>query len=184
MTIEVRRRTWTVGDYHRMLQAGVLSEGDRVELIEGEIVEMSAMGDRHIRCINKLNALLVPPAAGRAMVQVQLPVRLSDISEPEPDLSLVRWQGEFTSLPTPEELLLVIEVSDTTLRYDQQVKVPLYAAAGVPECWVVDLEHGVVQVHRRPEDGRYQSVEAVAPGGEVVVPGLAEVTVDVADLLA
>lgn len=173
-----------MGDYHRMIQAGVLSEGDRVELIEGEIVEMSAMGDRHIRCINKLTALLVPPAAGRAMVQVQLPVRLSDISEPEPDVSVVRWQGQFTSLPTPEQLLLVIEVSDATLSHDQQVKVPLYATAGVPECWVVDLQHEVVEVHRQPDDGRYHAVEAVGPGGEVPVPGLAGVTVDVADLLA
>lgn len=166
-----------------MVDAGVLSTDDHVELIEGDIVVMAPMGDRHALCVNKLTALLVPPAVGRAIVQVRLPVDLSDLSEPEPDLSLLRWRGEFYAHPAPADLLLVIEISDTSLAFDRSVKGPLYAVAGVPEYWIVNLAGEALEVHRDPQGGQWGDVERLGRGATAPVPGLDGVTVDVDFLL-
>jgi Uma2 family endonuclease len=180
MAIELRRRTWTVDEYHRMAEAGVLREDDRVELIEGEIVEMSPIGSDHARCVNRLNALLVPPAQGRAIVSVQNPVRLSPRSEPQPDLSLLRWREDFyPEGPTPADVLLVIEVAASSLLFDQRIKVPLYARAGIPEVWVIDLDAGLVEVHTAPSGGEYRGLRTAGEGDALEPPGLAGMTLDV-----
>jgi Uma2 family endonuclease len=124
---EVVRRRFTVHDYHRMGEAGILHEDDRVELIEGEIVEMAAIGTRHFACVNQLNRLLVRSAGDVAIVSVQNPVRLDEHTEPQPDLTVLRVRNCRESLPFPEDVLLLIEVSYTTLTYDRGVKLPLYA---------------------------------------------------------
>jgi Uma2 family endonuclease len=180
MAIELRRRTWTVDEYHRMAEAGVLREDDRVELIEGEIVEMSPIGSGHARCVNRLTALLVPPAEGRAIVSVQNPVRLSARSEPQPDLSLLRWREDFyPEGPSPADVLVVIEVAAGSLLFDQRVKVPLYARAGIPEVWIVDLDAGHVEVHTAPSGGAYRDLRTAGGGDVLEPPGLAGVTLNV-----
>jgi Uma2 family endonuclease len=182
MTIELRRRTWTVGEYYRMVDAGLLSEDDHIELIEGEIVEMAAMGDRHVMCCNWLNNLLAPQVAGRAVVQAALPVPLSERSEPEPDFALLRWRERYRAKAAPADVLLFIEVADTSLRYDQLVKSPLYARAAIPEYWIVDLTADVVEVHDLPGPEGYGRVRSFAPGSGIPVPGVEGVTVEVGEL--
>ncbi|MDQ2729821.1 MAG: Uma2 family endonuclease [Actinomycetota bacterium] len=185
MAIELRRRTWTVDEYHRMAEAGVLREDDRVELIEGEIIEMSPIGSAHARCVNRLTALLVPAAGGRAIVSVQNPVRLSPRSEPQPDLSLLRWRHDFyPEGPTPGDVLLVIEVAASSVGFDRRVKVPLYGRAGIPEVWIVDLDAAQVEVHTGLSSGTYREVRATAAGDMLEPPGLAGVAVDVGMLFS
>jgi Uma2 family endonuclease len=173
MSVELHRRRFTVDDYHAMADAGILSEDDRVELIEGEILQMPPIGSPHAACVNRLTRLLVEQAANTAVVTVQNPLRLSDLSEPQPDLVMARPREDFYAAahPTPADTLLVIEVAHTTLTYDREVKLPLYATSGIPEVWVVDLQRGVVEVYREPEGGRYR-MEMTARPGDRIRPGL------------
>lgn len=165
-TPTVRRYRFTVEDYHRMAEAGILSEDDRVELIEGEILQMAPIGGEHAACVNGSARLLIKRLDDRAVVSIQNPVRLSAGSEPEPDLMLLRpradqyWQG----LPEPEDVLLIIEVSDSTLHFDRGTKLPMYAAAGIPEVWIVDLERRRVLVHRGPDGDLYREAIVIDQG--------------------
>jgi Uma2 family endonuclease len=166
-THEVTRRRFTVHDYHRMGEAGILHEDDRVELIEGEIVEMAAIGTRHFTCVNQLNRLLVRGVGDAAIVSVQNPVRLDEHTEPQPDLAVLQTRDYRESLPMPEDVLLLIEVSDTTLAYDRGVKLPLYARAGIPEVWIVDLMGEVIERHTGPSGDGYGHVERLRRGEEI-----------------
>ncbi len=158
-TYQVTRRLFTVHDYHRMGEAGILHEDDRVELIEGEIVEMAAIGTQHFSCVNRLTRLLVRSVGDDAIVSVQNPVRLNENTEPQPDFAVLRTRSYAESLPGPEDVLFLIEVSDTTLAYDRNVKLPLYARAGIPEVWIVDLAGGIVERHTDPSGDAYRRVE-------------------------
>src|SRR5215213_8380383 len=162
---QVTRRRFTVHDYHRMGEAGILHEDDRVELIEGEIVEMAAIGTRHFSCVNGLTRLLVRSVDDEAIVSVQNPVRLNERTEPQPDFTVIRPRDYRLSLPGPEDVLLLIEVSDTTLTYDRGVKLPLYARAGIREVWIVDLSGEVIERHTDPSGYSYRHTERV-PRGE------------------
>jgi Uma2 family endonuclease len=160
-THEVTRRRFTVHDYHRMGEAGILHEDDRVELIEGEIVEMAAIGTRHFTCVNGLNRMLVRGVGDDAIVSVQNPARLDEHSEPQPDLTVLRVRDYRESLPMPEDVLLLIEVSDTTLAYDRNVKLPLYARAGIREVWIVNLPGETIERHTGPSGDGYRHAERV-----------------------
>lgn len=155
-TQEVTRRRFNVHEYHRMAEVGILYEDDRVELIEGEITEMAAIGTRHFTCVNGLNRMLVRGVGDEAIVSVQNPVRLDEHGEPQPDLAVIRARDYRDSLPTPEDVLLLIEVADTTLAYDRGVKLPLYARFGIREVWIVDLNVGVVERHTGPSPDGYR----------------------------
>ncbi len=154
MPAEITRHRFTVEEYHKMAEAGVLSEDDRVELIEGEVVEMTLIGWRHARYVSNLNMLLARFAGDRYVVSVQNPMAVDVHSEPQPDLALLR-ELPAGRLPGPEEVVLVVEVSDTTLSYDKNVKLPLYARAGIPEAWIVDLQGEIVEVHADPRPNGY-----------------------------
>lgn len=158
-TQEVTRRLFTVHDYHRMAEAGILHEDDRIELIEGELVEMAAIGSRHFTCVNTLNHLLVRSLGDEYIVSVQNPVRLNDRNEPEPDLAVIRTRDYRESLPGPDDVLFLIEVSDTTLSYDHNVKLPIYARSGIPEVWIVDLPGETVERHTGPSGEIYRHLE-------------------------
>ncbi len=151
------RLLFTVDDYYRMADAGILAEDDPVELIEGEIIRMSPPGSPHASRVNRLNRLLTPKLSEKAIVAVQNPVHLNDLSEPEPDLAVLRPREDFYDErhPTPEDVLLLIEVSRSSLEYDHKVKLPLYARHGIPEFWVVNLPDAVVEVYRDPKGGAY-----------------------------
>ena len=170
-TQEVARRRFTVHEYHRMAEAGILHEDDRVELIEGELVEMAAIGSRHFTCVNTLNHLLVGSSGDEYIISVQNPVRLDEDSEPEPDLAVIRTRDYRDSLPGPGDVRLLIEVSDTTLSYDRNVKLPLYARSGIPEIWIVDLADELIERHTGPSGGIYRHLERVRRGETLASTG-------------
>jgi Uma2 family endonuclease len=161
---QLTRRRFTVHDYHRMGEAGILHEDDRVELIEGEIVEMTPIGTRHFSCVNGLTRLLVVNVGDAAIVSVQNPVRLTEHTEPQPDLTAIRPRDYRESLPMPEDVLLLIEVSDTTLAYDRGAKLPLYARAGIQEVWIVDLPGETIGRYTRPSADGYRTSKRVRRG--------------------
>ncbi len=138
-----------------MGEAGILGEDDRVELIDGEVVKLTPIGWRHAWCVNTLNMLLARPAQGRYVVSVQNPLVISEHGEPQPDLVLLRTLPP-GRLPAPEDVLLVVEVSDTTLAYDKSVKLSRYAGAGIAEVWLVDLNSETIEVHSGPGPGGYR----------------------------
>ncbi len=182
----VVRRKFTVEEYHRLAEAGILGEDDRVELIEGEIVEMSPIGPRHAGAVNRIRYYLTPiEASGRALINVQNPIRLGDFGEPEPDIALLRPQPDFyaTGHPGPEDVLLVVEVAETSAGYDRQVKVPLYARWGIPEAWLVDLEQDRMEVYRGPSPDGYREVQVVARGEQIAPAAFPEAKLRVDDLL-
>jgi Uma2 family endonuclease len=164
---------FTVSDYHRMAEVGILGEDDRVELIEGEIVDMAPLGRRHQARVDRLAELLIRGLGERAIVRVQGSIRLGERSEPQPDLVLLRRRADFyvdADAGAPD-ILLVIEVADTSLAHDREVKVPLYARAGIPEVWLVDLNGENVTGYREPGPQGYGDV-FTARGHERLSPRL------------
>ena len=181
MAVALTRRTFTVDEYHKMAEAGILHEDDRVELIEGEIINMTPIGSRHTACVKKLNRLFAELLGSEVIISVQDPLRLGDTSEPEPDIALLRPRPDFYAErhPSADDTLLVVEVADTSLVYDREVKVPLYARAGLAEVWLVDLVQQQVLVHRNPAAQGYQEVHAKRSGDRLAAKALAiEVAVD------
>lgn len=164
----VKRHRFTVREYHTMVEAGLLSEHDRVELIDGEIVEMTPIGTRHLACVVALNHLLVDAADDRYFVSVQNPIVLNEDNEPQPDLSLLKTRPQPTGeLPGPQDVLLVIEVSDTTLGYDREIKLPRYGRSGIPEVWIVDLQSQRVETYSEHFSEGYRASRTVNVGDPV-----------------
>jgi Uma2 family endonuclease len=166
MAVEVAatRRRFTRAEYHRMAEVGILGEDDRVELIKGEIVEMSPIGRRHKAFAGNLNQLLVVRLAGRAVVWMQNPIVLAEDTEPQPDVVVLR-RGAVSYKERDaggDDVLLLIEVADSSLAYDRSTKLRLYAEAGIPEYWVVDCTTETVEVHRAPGPDAYRDVTRVA----------------------
>ena len=182
-TREVTRRRFTVHEYHRMGEAGILHEDDRVELIDGEIVEMSPIGGRHALCVSLLTRLLVRAVGDGALVSPQNPVRLDEHHEPQPDLAVVHDRAYGRSLPAPEDTLLLIEVSDTTLSYDRNVKVPIYARAGIPEVWIVDINGQRMERHSDPSGDSYRHVELARRGETLASTTFPDMKIRVDDVL-
>lgn len=154
---EPRRHRLSIDDYHRMGEAGLFAPDARVQLIDGEITDMPPIGPSHAGIVDRLTRLLVVTAGERGIVRVQGPVRLFDHSEPEPDLALLRPQDDFytEAAARADDVLLLIEVADSTLRFDLDVKAPLYARAGIPELWIVDIRGARLLRFASPADGRW-----------------------------
>ncbi len=185
MGVQVQRRLFTVEEYHRMAEAGILSEDDRVELIEGELVAMSPIGSRHAACVKRLIRLLDRAVGDRAIVGAQDPIRLGARSEPQPDVTLLRYRPDFyaSAHPGPEDVLLVVEVAETSADYDRTVKIPLYARYGIPEAWLVDLLEERIEIYRHPSPQGYQTLH-IAHRGETVRPTtLPDLELSVDDIL-
>jgi Uma2 family endonuclease len=181
MSVQIAKRYFNVSEYYRMAEAGILTADDRVELIEGEIVQMSPIGSLHAACVRRLNQLLQRLLGHAAVISVQDPVRLSDFSEPEPDVALLKPRADFYAHqhPTPDDVLLIIEVADTTVLYDRNVKVPLYARAGIPEVWLVDLQQDLIELYARPAGGSYQVQRQVRRGERLTAETIPQPTLDV-----
>jgi Uma2 family endonuclease len=180
--VSYKTRRFTTDEYDHLTEIGFLGEDDRVELLEGEIVEMPPMGNRHSSCIARLTRVLQPKLGDSALLWAQMPVRIDDRSKPEPDAALVRFDPNFyaSGQPTAADVLLVIEVADSTLGYDRSRKGPVYARGGIPDYWLVDLNAERVEVFREPAGEHYQSVQVFRRGERISVlalPGL-ELTVD------
>jgi len=180
------RHRLNVGAYYKMAEAGILTQNDRVELIGGEIFDMTPIGSVHAGKTNRLNRLFARAAAdGLALVSVQSPLRLDAYNEPEPDVMLLKpteddYQGRH---PGAADVLLLVELSDSSLVHDRGTKLPLYAKFGVPEVWIVDLRGAAIEVYRQPAGDAYVHKERLTSGSlaPVLVPG---VTIEVRALLA
>jgi Uma2 family endonuclease len=157
MQTEATRKLFTVDDYYRMAEVGILKPTDRVELIEGEIVEMSPIGVRHAMAVNRATMLFARGVGDKAVVAVQNAARIDTYNEPQPDVVLIRPREGFygTEHPRPDEVLLLIEVSETSLRFDRNVKLPIYARSGIREVWIADLNSDTVTAFRKPKDKTY-----------------------------
>ena len=182
----LNRHRLTVDEYYRMAETGVLAPDARVELIEGEIVDMAPIGSRHGSAVKRLNQLFVAAVGDRAIVAVQDPVRLSQRSEPQPDLMLLAPRADFYehAHPTAADVLLLVEVSDTTARYDRGIKLQLYARHGVSEVWIVDLDNRVLRTFRGPKDDTYTEVMETAHPSLLAPQALPGVSIDASKLLA
>lgn len=185
MSVQIQRRWFNVDEYYRMIDAGILSEDDRVELIEGEVIKMSPIGKFHAACVKRLNELFVLLVGRTATVSVQDPIRLNDFSEPQPDIALLKRRGDFYSSghPMPEDVLLVVEVADTSAQYDRMIKMPLYARAGIPEVWLIDVARDLIEVYSQPANGRYQSFREARRGETLNLSSLPNLVISVNDIL-
>jgi Uma2 family endonuclease len=186
MEAELTKRLFTVDEYHRMGRAGILHERERVELIDGEIIQMSPIGRRHYVCVIKANSLFIRAFGDRAVISPQNPLLLNDWTEPEPDVVVLKGRPDFYAkkTPVPNDVLFIVEVSDTTLSYDQTIKLPQYAAAGIPEVWMEDLRNEALHVYREPSGKSYRAVQMLRPGDIVSPLVFIEITFQVDDLLS
>ena len=171
MGVAAKRYLFTVEDYYKMAEAGILSPEDRVELIHGQIVRMSPIKSPHGGCVKRLNALLNQLFGETAIVSIQDPLKLGKFSEPEPDLMLLKPAPDFyaTQHPVPQDVYLLIEVADTSLAYDRKVKLPLYAESGIPCVWIVNLPERCVEVYSVPEGKAYKTKQVFMPADAVMV---------------
>ncbi len=186
MSAPLLTRRFTVDEYHRMAEAGILTEDDRVELLDGEIVEMSPIGSRHAGTVARLTRLFGERAGDRAIVWPQNPIRLSRFLEPEPDVCLLRPRDDFytSAHPDREHILLLVEVADTSLHFDRTHKIPLYARGAIPEVWLVDLEGQAIDVYREPRREGYREVRTAGLGDTVSALALPALIVRVDEILA
>lgn len=184
MSITLSRRLFTAREFRGMAAAGLLREDDRLELVEGEIVEMAPIGRRHASCVRRLNELF-HAALGQVHIDVQNPLAISQKDEFYPDIVLLRRRGDgyADTIPEAKDAVLVIEVADTTLEYDRTVKLPRYADAGVPEVWIVDLQENRIWVYQKPLERDYGTVFEASAGEVLTVSGVADFEVNVDDIL-
>ena len=175
----------TVDAYYRMGETGIIAPDARVELIDGEIIDMAPMGSAHASVLSMLNQRLVTVLASRAEVRCQLPIQLDQHSQPEPDIALLKPRADFYrgGHPSASDVLLVIEVADTSLEFDRSVKVPLYARHGIAEVWLVDLQNRLFTIHREPKDGIYRDTRTTGAPGAVELSRIPGVSVDLGSLL-
>lgn len=182
--VQIKRHRLTVEQFDRMKFAGVFSPDVRVELIEGQVVEMALRGSRQHAAVSRLCRLLSEAIGDRAIVSSQLAIRLDDMTEFKPDLVVCQSRGSYaTGLPTGADTLLVVEIADTTLDYDVRVKGPLYARHGVPEYWILDLPARSLRRFRKPGSDKYSDVSAFETPDIITLPGLQGTRVDLAGIL-
>ncbi len=185
MIAEVAQHRFTIREYHQMGEAGIFTEDDRIELLEGKIYAMSPVGSRHAACVSRLIRVFTRKLADEAIVNVQNPVELNDRSESEPDLAILLPRDDFyeEQLPKSADVLLLIEVSEATLRFDREVKLPLYAQNGIAEVWIIDLKKSSVEVYREPQDGVYGQKLTLKRGQTIVPEKLPHLTIPIGELL-
>lgn len=187
MTTVMTRRRFCVKEYFMMAEAGIFGEDDRVELVDGEIVDMAAVGSYHAGCVDVLNYQFSKRVPEGIIVRVQSPVKLNEITTFQPDLAILYPRDDFymDSHPTPEDVLLIIEVSDSSIDYDRNVKIPRYAQAGVPEVWQVNLVYGLIDRFNDldPVTVRYRSTQRFSPGQQIVPTQLPDISLNVSDIL-
>lgn len=174
MPVQISRRLLSVEDYHRMVEAGILTADDKVELIKGEIIEMSPIGSKHAACVNRLTKILVQGSQEDEMISVQNPITLPPNSEPEPDLVWLKSRPDNynDSHPSSEDIILLIEVSATTLDFDRQIKLPLYAEAKIPVVWIVNLNNNEIIEYQQPYEKQYLAVKIYPIGSEIGLSNL------------
>lgn len=174
------RHKLTIEDYHRMGEAGILSEDDQVELIEGELIDMPPIGSKHADCVSRLTRLLIQQT--EAVVRVQDPIQLPGHSEPQPDIVIVDNRNYAKAHPGPEDVLLLVEVADSSLDYDRMIKIPLYARHGIPEVWLIDVQNERVEIYRQPSLEGYRLTLRPAKDESVLPVQLPEISIRIAKI--
>jgi Uma2 family endonuclease len=179
------KRKLTADEYDRMGEAGILHEDERVELIDGEIYEMTPIGDDHVGAVNGLTFLFIRRLGDRVTVSPQNPIRLNDFSEPQPDVSILRFRADFygTRKARPDDVHLLIEVARTSLDYDRLTKLPRYAAAGITEVWIVNLSDHIIEVYRDPREGTYTTILTYRRGEMLAPTAFPDLTIRVEEIL-
>jgi len=174
-----------VSQYHQMSEVGIFSENDKVELINGEIIEMSPIGRRHAACVDRINRLFSNILGMKVIVRVQNPIILNNLSEPEPDIALLQPRADFyeSGHPQPQDIFLLIEVADSSLEYDRDVKIPLYASSGITEVWLVDIYEQVIIVYRYPSENGYSDIQKLSRGEKMSIQAFPEINLVVDDIL-
>lgn len=183
MAAPVVHRTFTTAEFERMVETGILSEDEQIELLGGEINAMSPIGVPHAYAVRTLTNLLVKQIGHAAIIDVQNPIRLDDNSMPLPDIAALRLRNYSSALPTPADVFLLIEVADSSRDYDRGTKFPRYAAAGIAEAWLVDLVAGIVERHSEPRDGLYRQITLARTGDTLASTILTELTIPVGSVL-
>lgn len=184
MTLATAKR-FTIEEYHRLIELGFFPEGDRTELIQGEAIQMVPKGKPHAVCCMNLNEQLILLLSGQAKIRCQDPITLANHSEPEPDFTLVRNRDDnyLSHHPMPDDILLVIEIADSSLDYDRQVKLPLYAEAGIYDYWIVNLLEKQLEIYTTPYQKStgtfdYRQKQVKLPNETVSIPGFEELILD------
>ena len=174
-----------VDDYHKLGEAGILHEDDRVELVEGMLIDLAPVGTGHAGQVNRLVNRLAPAVSGRAIVAPRNPLRLDEFSEPQPDVLLLRYRDDFcaTAHPRPSDVLLLIEVADTSRAYDRDTKIPLYARYAIPEVWLIDVHDRRMKTFLEPATDGYRRILRPTATDRISPVLFPDVSVDVADLL-
>jgi Uma2 family endonuclease len=186
MSVLPARHAVTADEFERMVEAGVFAVDDRLELIDGEILDMSPTGSSHVACVSRLMHLFAGLSVARgAVVQAQGAIRADDLSRPQPDLALLHWRDDFyaAALARPHEVLLVVEVAGSSVHFDRTIKRPGYARAGVPETWIVDLRAEIVELARQPSPHGYRAIEEHGRGDILAPEAFPDVTIAVGDIL-
>jgi Uma2 family endonuclease len=184
MALQPLRGPFTVDTYLQLGELGLLHEDDRVELIDGQVVEMSPIGNDHASCVRRLNGLFARALLDRAVIDVQNPIVLGERDSPKPDVTLLRPRGDgYPRHPRAADILLLVEVADTSLAYDREVKVPLYARAGVPEVWVIDLASDRIHLWREPAGDHYASARTVSRNDTITPVSFADVAFSVDEIV-
>ena len=177
MALSLLKGPFTVDAYQRLGELGILHQDDRVELVAGQVVEMTPIGDRHASCVRRVINLFAPNLRDVAVLDAQNPVVLGTHDAPQPDLALLhRRAGGYATHPRAADVLLVVEVADRSVSYDREIKIPRYGAVGVPEAWLVDLVGDAVCVCRRPGPNGYAEIVTVTRAGTLrplLLPGVA-----------
>jgi Uma2 family endonuclease len=186
MLVQLDRRLFTVTDYQRMIETGILQEGDRCELLNGEIVKMAPIGRKHAAVVNRINKLFSRILQEAIIVSVQNPIELGAFSQPEPDIALLRWQDDFyeSGHPQAQDVYLLIEVADTTLETDRAIKLPIYAQTGISEVWIVNLQDLQVEVYRSPIEDTYSVSQILTAGQMLTISGLPDVAIEFNEILS
>ncbi len=181
MAVEIRRWQFTVADFARMGEAGIFAEDDRVELIDGEVRAMSPIGPRHTAIVKRLNALLSRQIADRAIISIQDPIQLTDSSEPLPDIAVLRPREDFYvhAHPVSADVLLVVEVAETSLAYDREEKIPRYAQEFIPEVWLIDVVEVTVTQYTQPDGTRYRDEQIMERGQVLLSPTVSNLQLSV-----
>ncbi|MEL6675894.1 MAG: Uma2 family endonuclease [Bacteroidota bacterium] len=176
MSVQLKKHLISVKDYYLMAEVGILDGESKVELLRGEIIHMSPIGSQHALCVNKLNAHLLPLLQTSTFLSIQNPVQLGDYSQPEPDILLVKGQMEDYAdrHPRAQDILLLIEVSDTTLEKDRLIKLPIYAEAGIPEVWIMNLPENQIEVYSLPQGQTYRQQSSYSGKTPIPIPGLTQ----------
>jgi Uma2 family endonuclease len=160
----------TVEQYYRMEEAGMFHPEQRLELINGKIIYMSPIGRKHGSCVAVLTEIFVSQFKDKVFTWVQNSIQLNNLSEPQPDLALLKRRGDFyrDRLPIPNDILLIIEVADSTISYDRNVKIPLYGSAGIIEAWLIDVNEKTLTKYTQPNPEGYQSIEVFKPSDVII----------------